>query len=623
MKTRKSNSQLREISKLLRYHCLNMTAVAGSGHLTSSLSAVELMAVLYFDGFLKFDLEQPDLPENDRVIFSKGHASPLFYSLYAVAGKVTPKQLQTFRQFGSSLEGHPTPSFPYTTAATGSLGQGLSVGVGLALSAKYLDKTSSRAYVLLGDSEMAEGQIWEAMQVAAYYQLNNLIGILDMNRLGQRGETMIGRDANDYAYKARAFGWESLVVDGHDLAAIKRVYTQALEVKDKPVLIVARTNKGQGVSFLADKENWHGKALNQAQLQVALQELGDVNLSLKGKISPPHSAESKNKAGSKNKVESNELKQFLVKAEDKKLATRKAYGNALVKLGAANPRVVALDAEVSNSTYAQLFKAAFPERFFEMFVAEQNMVGVGVGLAKLGKIPFLSTFSAFWSRAFDQLRMAQYSDANLKIVGSHAGVSIGKDGSSQMGLEDLALMRSLRESVVLYPSDAFSTEKLVFEMAKHSGLVYLRTTRMDTPLIYKKDEEFEIGGSKVLHSSKKDVATVVAAGITLHEVLSAYRQLRKHKINIRVIDLYSLKPLDKKTLFQAAGETPLILTVEDHYPVGGIGAAVKTTLVNQSVRVKSLSVTKVPHSGQPAELLAAQKIDARAIVEKIKELIAE
>lgn len=607
---------LSQISKLLRYYCLVSTTAAGSGHLTSSLSAVELMAVLYFGNFLKYDLESPHHPNNDRVIFSKGHASPLFYALYVVAGKLTETELKSMRQLDSPLEGHPSLNFPYTEAATGSLGQGLSVGLGMALNAKYLAKLPYKTYVLMGDSEMAEGQIWEAMQLAAHYQLNNLVGIVDVNRLGQRGETIHGHDVSDYAYKARAFGWETIVIDGHNLTEIKKAYQKANLVKAAPVLIIAKTIKGQGISFLADQDNWHGKALNQAQLQQALIELGEVDIGLVGEIADPQALKPEPQV-----IPKIDSRKFLIKPQQKKLAVRKAYGNALVKLGSENSSIIVLDAEMNNSTFSNIFTAAFPNRYFEMFIAEQNMVSAAVGLSSMGKIPFISTFAAFLTRAFDQIRMAAYSQANLKIMGSHAGVSIGQDGFSQMGLEDIAMMRSIYGSTVLYPSDMVSTEKIVMLMAEHPGVCYLRATRMDTPLIYKKDEEFEIGGSKTIFSSATDKATVIAAGITVHEAMKAYRQLRKHKINMRLIDLYSIKPLDIKTLKKAALETKALIIVEDHYRAGGIGETVQAALANQSTPIYSLCVAKMPHSGQPLELLADQKIDAAAIVEKVKALL--
>ncbi|MBT4680925.1 MAG: transketolase, partial [Candidatus Pacebacteria bacterium] len=425
-----------------------------------------------------------------------------------------------------------------------------------------------------------------------------------------------GHDVSDYAYKARAFGWETIVIDGHNLTEVAKAYQKASLVKDVPVMIIAKTIKGKGLSFLEDQDNWHGKALSQDHLQKALIELGDVNVSLKENILLPKEIGLK-------KSQSNEIKldKFLAKPVKKHLATRKAYGNAITKLGAKNQKIVVLDAEMGNSTFANIFAAAFPDRFFEMFIAEQNMISVAVGLSRMGKIPFISTFASFLTRAFDQIRMAQYSKANIKLIGSHAGVSIGQDGPSQMGLEDISMFRSIRDSVVLYPSDAVSTEKLVQQMTNHKGISYLRTTRIDTPIIYKLDEEFKIGGSKVIYQSKKDVATVIAAGITLHEAMKAYRQLRKNKINIRVIDLYSIKPLDIETLMKSAQETKALVTAEDHYQFGGIGEAVKAALVNQNTPVHSLYVDQQPRSGQPAELLALEKIDAAAIVEKVRSLI--
>lgn len=610
-------TDLPQIAKLLRYYCLVSTSAAGSGHLTSSLSAVELMAVLYFGGFLRYDLKNPDNPHNDRVIFSKGHAVPLFYALYAVAGQLSEVELKQLRQFDSPLEGHPSPRFYYTEAATGSLGQGLSVGIGMALNAKYLDQLDYKTYVLLGDSEMSEGQIWEAMQLAAYYKLNNLVAMVDVNRLGQRGETMQGHNLENYACKAEAFGWETKIINGHDLEKVTQAYQATGGRQLKPTMILARTIKGQGVSFLADQEGWHGKVLNKQQLGQALSELGELNTGLQAKILLPSA---QNQITTKSQSEP-KIDAYLIQPSNNKLATRKAYGNGLLKVALHNPRVVSLDAEVSNSTYAQVLKLALPVQFFEMFIAEQNMVSLAVGLSRMGKIPFVSTFAAFLTRAFDQIRMAQYSQANLKLVGSHAGVSIGQDGPSQMGLEDIAMMRSIRDSVVLYPSDAIATEKLVAIMAQHQGISYLRTTRIDTPIIYHQQEKFELGGSKVVRSSEQDQVTVAAAGITLHEALSAHSQLKAQGILARIIDLYSIKPLDTETLQAAARETQAVITVEDHYQAGGIGEAVKATLVNQSTPIYSLCVTKVPHSGRPKQLLAYEQIDAAAIVEKVKTLL--
>ena len=613
MEDSKKLENLEKISKLIRYYSLAMSTAAGSGHPTSSLSATELMAGLLFGGTFRYDLEHPENANNDRLIFSKGHASPLFYSLWAAAGALSEKELMSFRKFGSPIEGHPTVAFRYTETATGSLGQGLSMGVGMALNAKYLDKLPYRTYVLLGDSEMAEGSQWESIQIAVHYKLNNLVGVIDVNRLGQRGETMYGFDVEAYALRVGAFGWETIVIDGHSYPEVLDAYEKACR-SEKPVMIVAKTIKGKGVSFLEDKNGWHGVALKKDDLDKALKELGEIDHSVRGEIRRPEDL----------KPQSMEPQPVgaITYPMDKPVATRKAYGRALVRIYPQFPTMVSLDAEVSNSTEAEIFKDAYPNRFFEMFIAEQNMVGAAVGLARRGKIPFVSTFAAFLSRAFDQIRMSVYSDANIKFVGSHAGVSIGQDGPSQMGLEDIALFRAILNGVVLYPCDAVSADRLVEEAAKHKGIVYIRTTRMATPIVYGVEESFAIGGSKVLRKSDMDVATVAAAGITLHEALKAYDELKEQGILIRVIDLYSIKPLDDATLREAADSTDFIITVEDHYPAGGIGEAVRSALTPLSVPVYSLAVQKRPKSGMPAELLDYEEISQQAIVSKVKEILS-
>jgi transketolase len=604
---------LKKVATLIRYYSLTMTTQAGSGHPTSALSATELMAGLMFGGIFRFDLDHPEHPNNDRLIFSKGHATPLFYPLYALAGKLTEAEIMTYRHFGSPLEGHPTVSFKYTEAATGSLGQGLSIGLGIALNAKYLDKLPYTTYVLLGDSEMAEGSQWETIQLAAHYKLDNLVGVLDVNRLGQRGETMYGWNLMAYENRIAAFGWETIIVkDGHDFPEVLAAFDKAMAVTDKPVMIIAHTIKGKGVSLVENQNGWHGKALDKEQLEKALQELGPVDKSVQGKVAKPE-----------------DLKPAAVKPEPPEkmsyevgdsLATRKAYGRALKRLYPQFPNLVSLDGEVSNSTYSQTFKEAYPDKFFEMYIAEQNMVGAGLGMATRGKIPFVSTFAAFFSRAFDQVRMSQYTEPNLKFCGSHAGVSIGQDGPSQMGLEDLAMFRSIRDSVVLYPSDAVSTERLVEAALKHHGILYMRTTRMGTPIRYGPDEEFHIGGCKVLQQSDSDVATVIAAGVTLVEALAAYDELQKEGLNIRVIDLYSIKPVDAATLLAAAKATKALITVEDHYPAGGIGEAVLGALAPNPVKVYCLAVTKKPKSGTPSELLDFEEISRGAIVKLVKQI---
>jgi transketolase len=613
---REGMKKLEKLATLIRYYILIMTTYAGSGHPTSSLSATELMECLLFGGIFRFDVDHPKSPNNDRLIFSKGHASPLFYALWAAAGELSEEDLLTYRKFGSPLEGHPTVAFRYVEAATGSLGQGLSIGVGMALNAKYIDKLPYRTYVLLGDSEMAEGSQWESMQIAAHYKLDNLIGVLDVNRLGQRGETMYGWDLDAYERRISSFGWKTVVLDGHSIPDILAAYEEALRATDQPVMLIGKTIKGKGVSFIENKNGWHGKVLSKEECDRALKELGEIDKSVRGEISPPEDLRPEEPTPQKP------LKKIDYPA-DKPVATRKAYGNALVRIFPQFPNIVSLDGEVSNSTYAEIFKKAYPERFFEMYIAEQNMVGAALGLSCRGKIPFVSTFAAFFTRAFDQIRMSQYSDPNIKFVGSHAGVSIGEDGPSQMGLEDIAIFRALLNGVVLYPSDAVSTDKLVEESAKHYGIVYIRTTRKDTPILYNPDEEFPIGGSKVLRKSNRDMLTVVTAGITLFEALAAYEELKKAGIFIRVIDLYSIKPPDSHALQKAASATKTIITVEDHYAEGGLGEAVKSALSAFPVPIHSLAVRKKPKSGKPEELLGYEEISKKAIVEKVEELIKD
>lgn len=621
-------NNLPELAKLIRHYILASTTEAGSGHPTSGMSATDLMTVLMFDGYYKFDLDNPEYHNNDRLIFSKGHASPLFYSLFVAAGKITEKELMTLRKFGSRLEGHPTMEFPFTEVPTGSLGQGLSVGVGMALNAK-LDKLSYKTYVLMGDSEVAEGSIWEAAAAASFYQLDNLVGILDVNRLGQSRETMVGHEVETYKKRFEAFGWKAVVVEGHDLGEIRKAYQSISEsVNQQPSVIIAKTLKGKGVSFLEDKPGKHGTAVKKEELQQALDELGAVDKSLVGEISKPDQI-TNDKFQIPNKSQISNIK-FTEYPKDKPVATRRAYGNALKNIFTAHPNMVVLDGETSNSTFAELFAKEHPKNYVECFIAEQNMAGIALGLSRRGKIPFASTFAAFWSRAFDQIRMAQYANSNIKFIGSHAGVSIGEDGASQMGLEEIAIFRTLLDGVVLYPSDAVSTEKLVAAAAEHHGNVYIQTTRKDTTILYDQNEEFKIGGSKVLKSSADDKATIVAAGITLHEALAAYEELKTEGINVRVIDLYSIKPIDIETLKKAAEETRAIITVEDNHPEGGIGEAVASALNSPPfkggarggyVYVHMLAVRKMPHSGKPEELLAYEEIDKDAIIKKVKSLL--
>jgi transketolase len=611
MGSSKGIEKLEKLARLMRYYILTATTNAGSGHPTSSLSATELMCGLLFGGIFRYDTEQPEHPNNDRLIFSKGHASPLYYAMWAAAGKLSEDDLKTYRTFGSPLEGHPTVSFRYVDAATGSLGQGLSIGVGLALNAKYLDKLNYRTYVLLGDSEMAEGSQWEAMEIAAYYKLNNLVGIIDVNRLGQRGETMYGHDLSAYEKRISAFGWETILIDGHSYPAVLDAYQKALNATDRPVMIIAKTIKGKGVSFVEDKNGWHGVALSKQDCERAVKDLGAVDKSIRGRMLEPDAM--------KPEEVGPRAPEPIYYPSGESVATRDAYGIALKRLYPQFPQIVGVDGEVSNSTRTEIFKEAYPNRFFEMYIAEQNMAGVALGLQCRKKIPFASSFAAFLTRAFDQIRMSQYSDANIKFIGSHAGTSIGEDGPSQMGLEDIAMFRTIHNGVVLYPSDAVSAEKIVEQAAIYKGIAYIRTTRMKTPILYDIHEQFTIGGSKILKKSAKDAATVIGAGVTLHEALKAYDALKKEGILIRVIDLYSIKPIDEKTLQQAAKETSCIITVEDHYPEGGIGEAVRSGLGTVSVPLFSLAVRKKPKSGKPQELLDFEEISKDAIIKKVKE----
>ena len=601
----------RELGQQLRVDSIRSSNVTKSGHPTSSMSAADLMAVLLAK-YLHYDFGSPDDPRNDHLVFSKGHASPLLYSIYKAAGAITDEELLTFRVFGSRLQGHPTPAIPWVDVATGSLGQGLPYGVGIALAGKKLDRLPYRTWVLCGDSEIAEGSVWEAFEHASFYGLDNLTAIIDVNRLGQRGETMHGWNLDSYADRARAFGWKAIEIDGHDVEAIDRAYAEVVETEGVPTVIVAKTIKGKGVKEVENKPNWHGKALDNPEQ--AIKELGGERNIVVDPAKPDYE-------GEPHVFESGPL-ELPTWELGEEVATRLAYGEALVALGGSNGRVVALDGEVSNSTHAELFAKAYPDRYFEMFIAEQQLVAAAVGLQVRNWVPFASTFAAFFSRAYDFVRMAAISQANIRLAGSHAGVSIGEDGPSQMALEDLAMMRAVHGSTVLYPCDANQTAKLVAEMAERDGIVFLRTTRAATPVVYDADEEFPIGGARVLRDG--DDVAIVAAGITLHESLKAAEQLESEGISARVIDLYSVKPVDGETLRAAAEATGgRILTVEDHWSEGGIGDAVLEALSDGEApaRVVRLAVRDLPGSGKPAELLAAAGIDAEHIVEAAQALV--
>jgi transketolase len=601
----------RELGQQLRVDSIRSSAVPKSGHPTSSMSAADLMAVLLAK-YLHYDFDSPDDPRNDHLVFSKGHASPLLYSMYKAAGAITDEELLTFRKFGSRLQGHPTPEIPWVDVATGSLGQGLPFGVGIALAGKNLDRLPYRVWVLCGDSEMAEGSMWEAFEHAAYFKLDNLTAIIDVNRLGQRGETMHGWDLDSYANRARAFGWNAIEIDGHDVEAVDEAYAKAISTDGVPTVIVAKTIKGKGVKEVENQPNWHGKALDHPEK--AIEELGGVRNIAVDVAKPDFEGEPHSFEEGALELPAWEL--------GEEVATRLAYGETLVAVGAANGKVVALDGEVSNSTYTELFAKAYPERYFEMFIAEQQLVAAAVGLQVREWVPFASTFAAFFTRAYDFIRMAAISQANIRLCGSHAGVSIGEDGPSQMALEDLAMMRAVHGSTVLYPCDANQTAKLVAEMAEREGIVFMRTTRAATPVVYGADEEFPVGGARVLREG--DDLAIVGAGITLHESLKAADRLESEGISARVIDLYSVKPVDAETLRSAAEATGgRVLTVEDHWSEGGIGDAVLEALSDGETpaRVVRLAVREMPGSGKPAELLAAAGIDADHIVEAARALV--
>jgi transketolase len=603
----------RELGQQLRVDSIRAANTTKSGHPTSSMSAADLMAVL-LSKYLHYDFGTPENPNNDHLIFSKGHASPLLYSLYKAAGAVTEEELLTFRVFGSRLEGHPTPEIPWVDVATGSLGQGLPISVGVAISGKSLDRLPYRVWTLCGDSEMAEGSMWEAFEHAAFYELDNLTAIIDVNRLGQRGETMHGWDLNSYANRARAFGWKAIEIDGHNFEEIDRAFGEAIETRGQPTVIIAQTLKGNGVKEVENEEGWHGKALDHPD--EAIEELGGIRHIVVDVPKPqsdgqPHVFET---GGS-------ELPTYELGTE---VATRKAYGDALAALGGMRGDVVVVDGEVSNSTYAEFFKEAHPDRYFEMYIAEQQMVAAAVGLQVRKWHPFASSFACFLSRAYDFVRMAAISRANMSLCGSHAGVSIGEDGPSQMALEDLAEFRAIHGSTVLYPSDANQAAKLVETMAGLKGISYMRTTRAATTVIYEAGDDFPVGGSKVVRSSDDDDVTIVAAGITLHEALKAADTLAEEGVNARVIDLYSVKPVDVEGLREAADATDgRVITVEDHWPEGGLGEAVLSAFAEADERptVVKLAVTGMPGSGKPDELLAAAGIDAEHIAGAARRLV--
>ncbi|MFG2172101.1 transketolase [Streptomyces niveus] len=600
---------LAELAQQLRVDSVRVADLAGSGHPTSSMSAADIAAVL-LSNHLTYDFDRPDHPGNDRLIFSKGHASPLLYSMYLAAGAIDETEFRTYRREGSRLEGHPTPRLPWVDVATGSLGQGLPVGVGMALAGQRLGKAPYRVWVLCGDSEMAEGSIWEAAEHAGYQHLDSLTMIIDVNRLGQRGPTRHGHDLGAYARRLHAFGWHTIEIDGHDIEAIESALEEARSTMGEPTAIIAATKKGRGVAAVEDREGMHGKPLPDAAS--AIEELGGRR-SMRVEVRKPTSA----LADARPEVGHLNLPRFAVGDE---IATRDAYGQALTALGSARGDIVALDGEVGDSTRTEFFSKEHPERYFELYIAEQQLVAAAVGMQACGHIPYASTFAAFLTRAHDFLRMATVSRASISVVGSHAGVSIGQDGPSQMGLEDLAMFRSLHGSTVLQPCDANQTTRLVAAMAELEGVSYLRTLRGKTLVIYGPDEQFPVGGSKVLRHSIDDRMTLVGSGITVHECLVAADLLAAEGITVRVIDMYSVKPADEVTLQAAAADTGCLITVEDHHPQGGLGDAVAEVFSDgrPAPRLVRLGVRDIPGSATPEEQLRAAGIDADSIAAAVK-----
>jgi len=605
---------LRDVATRLRIHSVRMTTEAGSGHPSTCCSAADIVAALFFGG-MHFDVKNPKNPNNDRFVLSKGHGAPLLYAAWAEAGKFPVEHLMTLRRFDSDLEGHPTPRLDFVEVATGSLGQGLSCGVGIAFAAR-VDKRDYHTWVLLGDGESAEGGIWEAIETASYYRLNNLTAIVDINRLGQSQPTMLQHDIDTYKKRFAAFGWRVLPIDGHDMAQIVSALRKARRSKDAPTVILAKTFKGRGISFVEDKEGWHGRPLKKGEEHD--KAVAELQAQLTGATGAKVRRVPREKPIELHKPVPIEPPNY--KLGDS-VATREAYGTALVKIGAVDPRIVALDGDTKNSTFSERFLKSYPDRFFEGFIAEQNMVGTAVGLASRGKVPFASTFACFLERACDQIRMAAISLANIKLVGSHAGVSIGEDGPSQMALEDIAMFRAMADCVVLYPCDAVSTERAVELAANHLGMVFIRTSRPKTPVTYDNHHEFSLGKANLLRHSDNDKVTVVGAGVTVFEALKAYDQLKAQGVMIRVIDIFSVKPIDKALLIESAKRTNnTIVTVEDHYIEGGIGDAVAAAVSPEGVRVHKLAVHELPRSGKPEELMHAYGLSAARIADKVRSL---
>ncbi|GAU93097.1 hypothetical protein RvY_05085 [Ramazzottius varieornatus] len=609
--------QLKSIATKLRMDSIKCTNAAKSGHPTSCASCADILAVLFWHT-MKHNPEDPRNPNNDRFILSKGHAAPILYSVQVELGHVKEEELENLRKIDSDLEGHPTPRLDFVDVATGSLGQGLSCAAGMAYGAKYIDKASLRVFCVMGDGESAEGSVWEAMHFASHYKLNNLIACIDVNRLGQSEPTSIGHDMDTYKRRCEAFGWKTFVVDGHDVRSLVQVFFDARQSEDKPVMILAKTFKGKGLPGIENELEWHGKALGDKADKI-LQALNETTKGAKPvTLVPERPAKAELEVITPTKVALSDKPEYEI---GKLMATRQAYGTALVKLATVYPRIIALDCDVKNSTFSENLKKVYPQRFIECFIAEQNAVGVAIGLGTRHRfIPFLSTFAAFFSRGYDQIRMGAISQANVKFVGSHVGVSIGEDGPSQMALEDIAMFRAIPNCTVFYPSDAVSTERACELAANVEGMCFIRTGRPANPVIYKGDETFEVGKAKVIRQSETDVVTVIGGGVTLHEAIKAAEQLAGKGVNIRVVDLFTIKPLDADTIVKHAKMTKgRVVTVEDHYPEGGLGDAVASVLAQYpDIVMKKLAVKQLPRSGPPQALVDMYEIGAKSIVAAVE-----
>ncbi|XP_003216952.2 transketolase-like protein 1 [Anolis carolinensis] len=615
----KSLQALRDAANRLRLHSIRATCASNSGHPTSCCSAAEIMSVLFFHT-MRYKPQEPGHPSNDRFVLSKGHAAPVLYAAWAEAGYIKEPELLKLRKIDCDLEGHPTPRLPFVDVATGSLGQGLGAACGMAYTGKYFDKASYRVYCLMGDGESSEGSVWEALQFGFHYKLDNLVAVFDVNRLGQSEAAPLKHDTDMYRKRCEAFGWNTYVVDGHNVEELCRALWQASQQKGKPTAIVAKTFKGRGISGVEDADNWHGKPIPKDKVESVLNSIqSQIQTNKVFSIQPP--------AQDVPEISYKDIKMPSPPAFKigEKVATRKAYGLALAKLGNANSHVVALDGDTKNSTFSELFKQAHPERYIECFIAEQNMVSVALGCAARNRtIAFASTFAAFFTRAFDQIRMGAISQTNINLCGSHSGVSIGEDGPSQMALEDIAMFRTIPGCTVFYPSDAVSTEHAVCLAANTKGICFIRTSRPETPTLYSQEEKFEIGHAKVVRKNDADKVTVIGAGVTLHEALKAADELAKQGIHIRVIDPFTIKPLDANTIISNARATGgRIITVEDHYKEGGIGDAVASAVSGEpSILVQSLAVSGVPRSGKPEELLDLFGISAKKIIAAVKSTFA-